>query len=149
MIEIIPANKKHIASIEALAKRRPKKNSYKDSPILYYLACTVLKNYSFVALEAGELVGYILSFQATAQNYVWLQEVFVHPEKHGRKLYNQLLHALESHLKGIWTTPVKSIKVALQTDNYLEKDFYESHRFKFTRSDDALGKEIYQKRVIA
>ncbi|MEL6252740.1 MAG: GNAT family N-acetyltransferase, partial [Bacteroidota bacterium] len=111
MIEIIPANKKHIASIEALAQQRPKNKPCKESHILYYLACTVLKNYSFVAIESGELIGYILSFQATAQNYVWLQEVFVNPEKYGRKLNSELLMALESHLKGIWTTPVKSIKV--------------------------------------
>lgn len=147
MIEIIQANKRHIESLKNLSLKVPEEVECLDISSLY-LACTVLKKYAFIAMEGGEAKGFALALQATEHNYLWLHQILVEPGIHEKSLSRKLLTHLEDILKSTWNTPVKSIKVALHPEQVKEKEFFSTLRYKFTRNDEVLGKEIYQKRVI-
>jgi len=147
MIEIIQANKRHIQFLKNLSLKVPEKTDCLDIESLY-LACTVLKKYALIAMEGGEAKGFILALQATEHNYLWLHQILAEPGIQERSLSRKLLLHLENLLKSAWNTPVKSIKVALHQEQTLEKEFFEHLRYKFTRYDEVLGKEIYQKRVV-
>lgn len=147
MLEIIQANKRHLPILKKLTVKLPEKELCKD-PSLLYLACTVLRKYSLIAVEGGEAKGFLLALQATEHNYLWLHQLMVEPGIYERNLSRKLLFHLEDLLKSAWNTPVKSIKVALEEQQVLEKEFFENLKYKFTRNDEALGKEIFQKRVV-
>lgn len=147
MIEIIQANKRHIESLKNLSIKVPEKVDCLDISSLY-LACTVLKKYAFIAMEGGEAKGFVFALQATEHNYLWLHQILVEPGLYERNLSRKLLTHLEDILKSAWNTPIKSIKVALDPEQVIEKEFFTKLRYKFTRNDEVLGKEIYQKRVV-
>jgi len=147
MIEIIQANKRNIPAIKALSELLPEKEVCQD-PALLYLACTVLRKYSLIAIKGGEVKGFLFAIQATDLNYLWLHHLIVEPGLHERHLSKKLLLQLEDLLKSAWNAPVKSIKVALGENQVHEKDFFMQLRYKFTRNDEMLGKEISLTRVI-
>lgn len=146
MIEIIPPNKQHVASIEAIAKRRPIQEVCQDHT-LYYMACTILNEYSLVAIEKGEILGFLFSFEASAHNYLWIQQLTLQPGLEGSGIDIKLLRTLENKIKSAWNCPVKSIKVGLNPAWPGKIDFFERMRYKYTRTDEVLGRMIYQKRL--
>ena len=115
-----------------------------NNKMIYYLCSTVFENFSFIAANEKQIVGFVCGFPDFVHQYIWIHQFAVHPDQKRRGTGLILLKHLEKATANCKFS-IKKLKLAVKKDNFIAKHFYSKNDFHFLHFDEVIDMEIYQK----